>query len=346
MEIKYKGLLEIKKDLQTIFDILTESNDLYLNINLIRTYSTFNKLLSSNNNLYADNNQKLLNLIQERKVLKEAKDKVIKSHRQTTRNLTLYKTQYLKILDNYIKSLFQFSSETKILTSKSTTISEKELLTILYLYYSKEDPKSLDLFKFIIVKGNILLYKEDDTSGYALYGNGIVTDKIALNKEQEIGYTLNDALAIVHEIEHIKFLSTTGQNSTEKEKYKNNSYNIYNELNTNIIEKRFIQFLINNNILEDQAKILLIQQYNQICITSYKVIEGKVDYEYRIPALYSSYTADILLDNTNYDYDLALNTSYRLISSNQKSKNPYEVVGRPTSDMKKVLKRQFQKIAH
>lgn len=346
MKIKYAELSEIEKDLQTMFDILIESNDLYLNVNLIRTYSTFNKLLSRNNNLYVHNNQKLLNLIQERKTLQEAKAEVIKSHSQKKENLRLYKKQYLQILKKYNKSLLQFASQTQKLTNNSIVISEQELLTILYLYYSTEDVNSLELLKSIIVQGNILLYKENNILGYALYGNGIVPDKIAVNKDQEIGYTLNDALTIVHEIEHIRFLSTTGQNSTEKEKYTNNSYNIYNEVNTTITEKRFIHFLINNNILEEQARLLLIQHYNQIYIKNYKVIKGKLNYEYRIPDLYSSYIADILLDKANYDYDQALNTSYTLISSNQKTKSPYEILGSSTSDMKKVLKRQFQKIAN
>lgn len=335
------NLYRMEKNLYKLLIKLINSKDIYEFTNILELYQTINIEINKDNLKKINENNKILHqLLKNNKFYKKSLN-LIKNSYCTSNN---YIESNEEIINNltypYLEGISKFKEEIGI-KKPLKTLTELEIVNILYTYYKNINQTSLDIFLRVI--NNILIKPASKDEALSIYCYNILEDKIILLKDQK-EYTTLDLLKIVHEIEHLKFYKIKDKNKTEKERYEKYLFNPYIEINTYIEEKRFLEYLTKNNILKSDAKILLLKHYESL---AYYIISIKKDITHKtdnLEFLYNMYISDLILELSNYDYNKALEESYEIIDKSKNNKIFKKEINSYKKYIGNILTNQYGKI--
>lgn len=144
------------------------------------------------------------------------------------------------------------------IVDKKTYLETDECFDIIYEYFKLYGYQ--DLFKEFVSSKRIFeipnVIKKD--SGLITYNT--INGKCLMFLES-FDKTIKAMLSVVHEFGHIIDFETIKNKCGANDKLKLNTLSIYNESISKLHEKEFLHFLISNNILEVEAKDLLLDYY-------------------------------------------------------------------------------------
>lgn len=255
-------------------------------------------------------------------VSNEEIDPILKDIYGNYKNITLFNKKidgHLdKVLRNFViskdfhKDFFEkmFRKTTKRIKfleedeySGITTLSEGDFYNIFFEFMSK-----LGLSKYFdkFVKDhriyNTNVQFDINTFGYTLF-NPISKDSDIFIEGLE--YDIFSMYILAHEFGHVYDLNHFNNNIADYNKYVYESFN--GEAISKTFERLFIDFLLDNNILVDEAKDQLFDMINY-------------NYEYIVSSYIISLLPDILLIDGSYQ-DLSRTKIYKLVERNFKEKN-------------------------
>lgn len=326
-----------------VYKKLQKTNNVYEAINLyIQYYQT--AYILRKNDIYTYQ-KRLLNLEQlsnKNRYISEGKNIHLEKINDTEQYLLSHKDKIYTLIDYYMSALSQFSDKFNQ-KNCNKKLSNKQAFELLKQYYINCDKEGLNILNFMVENATILFCKDFEFAGLALWDPNIYNNFIIIDKDKKRFFTIHEIVVIVHEIEHVKWYINNCNNITEKERFKRTHFNGFKELNSITAEKSFIDYLIKNTDFKEEAKKYLIKLYKDMYQNAYHLNKNPNLYE-NYPILidiYASYLSDLILENTNYDYDKTLNQSYNLM--NLGSFANFDI-STSKEKMTKVLKRQYEKI--
>lgn len=253
--------------------------------------------------------------------------------------MMLQKDCFMKMIDDYVFGLFQFKDEFIKKDLSDNTISISCAISLLRNYYSEYDLEGLRIFDNLFNADRIIVSNFVSDAGIALYDESLYNCFILLKMKHNKKISIKELICLVHEIDHIKYRITQCCNVNEEIKFNRLNFNGFREVDTLIVEKKFINYLIKNTDFKEEAISYLMFYNFNICLIGDAI---KKDYFNTISLwfqFYGSFVADWLLDK--HDFDDALNCSYELLNKGFFPAFGMEFDG---DSVKKILKRQYNKI--
>ena len=328
---------------KNIYERLTGVSDVYEAANLHKQYWLSNEALSFVNDSECDNRQtKLEEILSENIFVSQGISLWNERCRKNDEYINFQWNNFSNLVDSYIVGLSQVlgCSDTSFYKK---VIPIKQAVALLRKYYSDCDLEGLSIFNYMFKKDRIILFNNnDDFNSLALLGSNLKECFIMLNTLNQKYIYISKIIYLVHEVEHIKWYIKCCCNITEEEKFRITNFNGYSELNTHIVERKFIEYLIKNTEFSKEGRELLLDFYRTInsfcnCIKN----QSSKNYNDLGPYIYASYFSDLLLEMNGYDYDVSLENSYNLLK--QGSFPSFDIV-LDKDRMTKVLRRQYEKI--
>lgn len=173
---------------------------------------------------------------------------------------------------NYCQNFYQLSASKcaiishdvydKMLNRKNSPIDygKYDMLDILYNFFREEDPVLKELFEQICREGNLYYRPQMEGVGCYLYNNNEKTHNIFL-ADQVMDVAFLDILLheLGHAIDHHNSFSYYEKKSIFSLFY--GSKYMYNEIYSQLYSLKLLNFLIQNNILKEEAEDVLFNHY-------------------------------------------------------------------------------------
>lgn len=200
----------------------------------------------------------------------------------------LFKDQ-TKIIEGLVNSLHEDENYTQL--------SDDEIYNVLTMYLGKNDSRLLELFNDYIKRRNILKISVPFYLGNA--SASPILDDIYVKVRNK--NTFEDLMTILHEMSHAKIFEDVVQSKDCNSFNKLVCTNLYMEVYPRLQEINFLLFLIDNNILVNDAKKDLVRWllfYNRLLVKNLELYEKNKQFNYcDIRDIISFLYRDLLISN-------------------------------------------------
>lgn len=242
-------------DLKTALYILKHSTDLDEKLDAYTGLTLFK------NNSSRINNKQIHEIYRELNSLKTSRDLKEISYMQKEYVMELFKNYQSN--ERYIKRLFKrqqalIDKENKyFITQEYTPMSANEIYKIIAYYYLDNDNESLSILNELIKKKNILDSDSKCAAGQTIICKTFDNDYIGIVER----YSFYTMMVLVHEIAHTKRIRNLKEHSNYNSVNRYIRQNDFLELHSNLAEKKFLKYLINNGCNVEEAVSYQLTQY-------------------------------------------------------------------------------------
>lgn len=272
-----KNLREYAKD---------NANDEFVRFSCYATYDSLVDILPSKEMIYDNNEMKLeelFNSICEREI-----NAVYRNRKNYQVTVDTFYEKIYKIIAREMKSKQQ--------EFLPIDISSKEQLEILKGYYQTTDKKLEKLFLEYTEKNRIFAMPSNDEEAFGTnFINPLSNESVVLinNKISSV----NTMLAITHEFGHVLDNITFRDTHTSRETMKYFFTSPYSETNSTYQELAFLEYLIKNNIYQEEAIRTIKENIINLHLMPFTVMTSKKEKDES--RLFEDYTNDDFIELAN-----------------------------------------------
>lgn len=148
-------------------------------------------------------------------------------------------------------------------SNKTTYLKEEECYEIINDFLKSINKK--EIFDNLIINNQIFTLPEEFSTIDNIDNDGFVVFNICANDAyiilKKFDNTVKSMFTLMHELGHIIDFETIKNKYSLNDKNKLNMVSIYNEVMSKQYEKKFLNYLIDNNILKNEAIDILIDYY-------------------------------------------------------------------------------------